>query len=99
MHDITLFGEVRCHKTRFYQSALEERGLAYELAEVDKDPRAAVRLTKLAGSADKFPTFQIKGRKLRNPKLPELEKELARAGLYDPGLIHEERAQRFVGDM
>ena len=31
MHDITLFGEVRCHKTRFYQSALEERGLAYEL--------------------------------------------------------------------
>ena len=59
MHDITLFGEVRCHKTRFYQSALEERGLAYELAEVDKDPRAAVRLTKLAGSADKFPTFQI----------------------------------------
>lgn len=99
MHDITLFGEVRCHKTRFYQSALEERGLAYELAEVDKDPRAAVRLTKLAGSADKFPTFQIKGRKLRNPKLPELEKELARAGLYDPGLIHEERAQRFVRHM
>ena len=78
MHDITLFGEVRCHKTRFYQSALEERGLAYELAEVDKDPRAAERLTKLAGSAGKFPTFQIKGRKLRNPKLPELDKELAR---------------------
>lgn len=42
MHDITLFGEVRCHKTRFYQSALEERGLAYELAEVDKDPRGLV---------------------------------------------------------
>lgn len=42
MHDITLFGEVRCHKTRFYQSALEERGLAYELAEVDKDRKSVV---------------------------------------------------------
>lgn len=99
MHDITLFGEVRCHKTRFYQAALEERGLAWEMAEVDKDAEAAARLAKLAGSADKFPTFQIKGRKVRNPKLPELDKELARAGLYDPGLIHDERAQRFIRHM
>lgn len=99
MHDIMLFGEVRCHKTRFYQAALEERGLAYEMAEVDKDKEAAARLAELAGSADKFPTFQIKGRKVRNPKLPELDKELARAGLYDPGLIHDERAQRFIRHM
>ena len=27
MADITLFGETRCPKTRFYQAALEERGL------------------------------------------------------------------------
>ena len=57
MADITLFGETRCHKTRFYQAALDERGLDYELAEVDKDAEAARRLTELAGSADKFPTF------------------------------------------
>ena len=25
MADITLFGEIRCHKTRFYQAALDER--------------------------------------------------------------------------
>lgn len=99
MYDITLFGEVRCHKTRFYQAALEEHGLAYEMAEVDKDAEAAARLKELAGSADKFPTFQIKGRKLRNPKLPDLDKELARAGLCDPGLIHNERAQRFIRHM
>ena len=51
MADITLFGEVRCHKTRFYQAALEERGLDYELAEVDKDADAARRLASLAGWA------------------------------------------------
>ena len=50
MADITLFGETRCPKTRFYQAALEERGLDYEMAEVDKDPDAARRLTDLAGS-------------------------------------------------
>ena len=98
MADITLFGETRCHKTRFYQAALDERGLDYELAEVDKDAEAARRLTELAGSADKFPTFQIRGRKLRNPLLPDLDKELARAGLYDPGLIHDERSQRLTVD-
>ncbi|HRK66974.1 MAG TPA: N-acetyltransferase [Hyphomonas sp.] len=99
MAEITLFGEVRCHKTRFYQAALAERGLDYELAEVDKDAEAARRLTELTGSADKFPTFQIKGRKLRNPLLRDLDKELARAGIYDPGLVHDERAQRFIRHM
>lgn len=99
MHNITLFGEVRCPKTRFYQAALEERSLPYEMAEVDKDPNAGERLTALTGSAAKFPTFAIKGRKVRNPKLPELDKELARAGLYDPGLIHDERSQRFIRHM
>ena len=96
MNDITLFGETRCAKTRHYQAALEERGIAYELAEVDKSEAAADRLTTLAGSADKFPTFEIKGRKLRNPSLPDLDKTLARAGLYDPGLVHDEKSQRFV---
>jgi len=97
--EITLFGEIRCPKTRFYQTALEERGLDYELAEVDKDDLAALRLVELTGSTTKFPTLQIKGRKVRNPKLPELDKELARAGLFDPGLIHDKCSQRFVRHM
>ena len=99
MSEITLFGEVRCPKTRFYQAAMDERGLAYEMAEVDKDADAARRLTALTGSADKFPTFEIRGRKLRNPKLPELDKELARAGLFDPRLVHDETSRRFVRHM
>jgi predicted GNAT family acetyltransferase len=97
--DITLFGEIRCPKTRFYQDALVERGLEYEMAEVDKDADAARRLVVLTGSADKFPTFEIKGRKVRNPKLRDLDKELARAGLYDPGLVHDEHSQRFIRHM
>lgn len=96
MPDITLFGQLRCHKTRYYRNALEERGLAYEMAETDKDEEAARRLSELTGSADKFPTFLIKGRKLRNPRLPELDARLARAGLYDPGLIHDETGRRFL---
>lgn len=99
MADITLFGELRCHKTRFYRDALEQRGLDFEIAEVDKDSDAARRLTELTGSASKFPTFLIKGKKLRNPRLHELDAHLARAGLYDPGLIHDETSQRFLRHM
>ena len=97
--DITLYGETRCHKTRHYQAALEERGLEYKLAEVDHDQQAADRLTALAGAADKFPTFEIKQRKLRNPSLPDLDKALARADLFDPGLVHDPKGQRFIRHM
>jgi arsenate reductase-like glutaredoxin family protein len=97
--DVTLFGETRCAKTRFYRAALVERGVAFELAEVDKDQIAAQRLVSLTGSAEKFPTLEIKGRKVRNPKLADLDKELARAGLFDPGLIHDETSHRFVRHM
>lgn len=95
-YDVVLFGEIRCPKTRYYQSLLEERGITYEMAEVDKNPDAAERLIALTGSATKFPTFIIKGRKVRNPKPEELDKELARAELYDPGLIHDKISQRFI---
>ena len=97
--DVTLFGEVRCPKTRFYQAALEERAVEYEMAEVDKDPDAAKRLVALTGSAQKFPTFDIRGRKVRNPNLKDLDKELARADLYDPGLVHDTASQRFIRHM
>ena len=35
MTPVTLFGELRCARTRFYQAALDERGVAYEMAEVE----------------------------------------------------------------
>jgi hypothetical protein len=31
MTDITLFGETRCPKARFYQAELDERGLPHEM--------------------------------------------------------------------
>jgi hypothetical protein len=97
--DITLFGEVRCVKTHIYQAALDQRGITYEMAEVDKDVDAATRLAAIAGCADKFPTLEIKGKKLRNPSLPDLDKALARADLYDPSLIYDTKSQRFVRHM
>lgn len=97
--DVTLFGKLRCNKTRFYQAELEARGIVFELAEVDKDTDAARRLTELAGDPNKFPTLEINGRKVRNPTLPDLEKELARSGLYDPGLVHDTKSQRIIRHM
>ena len=96
MDSIILFGTRDCHKVRFYMDALQGRGLAFRLAEVDRDAEAARHLTELTGNADRFPTLLIAGRKLRNPSLIDLDKALARAGLHDPGLVHDEKGQRLV---
>lgn len=96
MSDITLFGCTDCRKTDFYRQALAEREVEYEFADVHEDEDAARRLVALTGSASKFPTFEIAGRKLRNPVLPELDKALARAGAYDTGLVHDVAGQRFL---
>ena len=97
--DVILFGERGCRKVQYYANVLQERGIDYCLAAIDEDPKAAERLAALFDGALKFPTLLIKGRKIRNPKLSKLDKELARAGLYDPGLIHDERSQRFIRQM
>ncbi len=36
---------------------------------------------------------------MHNPSLPELEKALARADLFDPGLVNDKKSQRFVRHM
>jgi len=41
----------------------------------------------------------LAGKKLRNPSTKTLEEELARAGLIDGGLIHDERSRRFIRRM
>ena len=41
MQYVTLFGELRCPKTRLYQALLDERGLDYKLTKVDCDEAAA----------------------------------------------------------
>ena len=57
-----------------------------------------MRLTKLAGSADKFPTFQIRAANCATQSCLNLKGPSPRGSLR-PGLIHEERAQRFVRHM
>jgi predicted GNAT family acetyltransferase len=38
----------------------------------------------------------IAGKRVRNPSLRELDRTLARSGLYDPGVAHEAKSNRFV---
>ena len=95
--DVTIFGRDDCKKARVYQRALEERGVPYHFAAINQDPEAAAALAALyVDGALKAPTLLIKGRRLRNPTIHDLEKVLARADLFDPGLVHEEKSQRFV---
>ena len=69
MPDVILYGTAHCKKTSYYVN--------YRFADVAADSQAAEELVALTGSADKFPTFSIDGRKLRNPSLEKLEKALA----------------------
>ncbi len=75
---VTLYGTAHCQKTLYYRNVLDERRVAYRFADVASDPEAAKELIALTGSAEKFPTFSIGGRKLRNPSLLDLETALTR---------------------
>ena len=97
MTDIILFGDANCHKSRFYEAALKERGLAYVFEDVAQNQNSETKLRALFEDGEvKFPTFVIKGRTIRNPSLKELDKVLAREEIRDPGIIHEPKSQRFV---
>ena len=94
---VCLFGTIDCHKTRFYEDVLRSREIDFVLKDVTRDKAAEDELRTLFSNRQAhFPTFLIAGKKLRNPKLRELERALAHAGIYDPGLINEPRAKRFV---
>ena len=77
MPDVILYGTAHCKKTSYYCDVLDKRRVNYRFADVAADSQAAEELVALTGSADKFPTFSIDGRKLRNPSLEKLEKALA----------------------
>ena len=97
MNIVRVFGARRCHKSRFYEDALCDRGVAYILRDVEEDEDATAELRLLyADGGLKFPTLLIRGKRVRNPTLRDLDRQLAHAGLYDPGVVHEPRAQRFV---
>jgi glutaredoxin/predicted GNAT family acetyltransferase len=99
-HDVRLYGARDCHKSRFYEDALKERNVDYLFRDVEANKEAARELSAIFGSDPaghtKYPTFLIKGKRLRNPRLRDLNRALAHEGLYDPGIVHETPAQRFT---
>ncbi len=68
--------------------------------DVEEDEEAARELRAIFGNDPaghtKFPTFLINGKRVRNPRLRDLDRLLAHEGLYDPGVVHEPQARRFV---
>lgn len=74
---IKLFGHKECHKTQLYRSHLEKKGVQFVFLDVHEDDAAANELRSLYTTAKlNFPTILIGTKKLRNPKLEDLDKWL-----------------------
>ena len=83
MHpNIKLFGAERCHKTRHYQSFLNNLNLEYLFLDVETNEDYAEELRDLYENRKlNFPTITIEEKKLRNPSDKELLKWLTKLGL------------------
>lgn len=76
---IILFGAQRCHKTQFYQSYFKDKNLDFEFFDVEKDEMAASRLRSLYTTGKlNFPTILVGEKRLRNPRIKDLEKRLGK---------------------
>ncbi len=81
--DIRLYGAARCHKSRFYQKYLADKGICVKFLDVEKDRTAARELHGLYSSGKlNFPTLVIKGKKLRDPSMRELDRWLIKKGAH-----------------
>ncbi|MEL7427252.1 MAG: glutaredoxin family protein [Bacteroidota bacterium] len=79
--EIKLYGAAHCHKTRYYQELLREKGLDFAFLDVEENEAAADELRALYTTGRlNFPTLLIDGKKLRNPSLLDLEKWLSKKG-------------------
>ena len=74
---IKLYGAKHCHKTQYYQAFLDKTGLAYNFLDVEENADYAQELRNLYENQKlNFPTITIGKKKLRNPKIEELQKWL-----------------------
>ncbi|MBL4813844.1 MAG: N-acetyltransferase [Rhodobacteraceae bacterium] len=82
---VMLNGTAQSSETQAYVDALNARNVEFIFAETGSDPS--------------MPVIEIAGKTLRNPTFDELDIELARAGLYDLGLIHNKLDQAYLRHM
>ena len=66
--DIRLYGTEGCHKTQYYKTFLDKKGLEYTFLDVEANESFAQELRNLyANKKLNFPTITIGKKKLRNP--------------------------------
>lgn len=96
-HDLIVLANGHCDKAQKIADFLTENGLEFHHVDLDADgdARRTYGVYFNDGMA-KAPAIVIKGKAFRNPNDKELVKRLARAGLYDAGLVHDEHSQRFI---
>lgn len=75
--DIKLYGTERCHKTQYYKSFLNQKGLDFSFRDVEENDVFAEELKGLYENRKlNFPTITIGTKKLRNPSDKDLNKWL-----------------------
>ena len=75
--EIKLYGTERCHKTQYYKTFLNQKGLNFSFLDVEKNNEYAEELRQLYENRRlNFPTITIGSKKLRNPTDKELTKWL-----------------------
>ena len=75
--EIKIYGTARCHKTQYYRKYFAAKGLAVVFLDVEQNEAYAAELRSLYESGKlNFPTLVIDGKKLRNPRSEEIEKQL-----------------------
>lgn len=76
---ITLYGALRCNKTRFYIDYFQKKNIAIKFLDVEENEQHAVSLRNLYENRKlNFPTITIFDKKLRNPSIAEIEKWIAK---------------------
>ncbi len=74
---IKLFGSKDCHKTKFYRDYLNEKCVQFIFVDVLNDSKGATELRALYENKKlNFPTLLIGTKRLRNPKLKDVDKWL-----------------------
>ncbi len=77
---ITLYGSEKCHKTQFYLAYFADKLIDVEFKDVLKFETFGQELRALYVNGKlNFPTLLINGKKLRNPRVQEIEKWLSKS--------------------
>lgn len=97
---VAIYGNGHCHRAELYQEEMEKRGVKHVLYDIDSDENARLGLeSHYDDGVAKAPAIVIAGTLYRNPSMRHLDKFLAHEGVYDPGLVHDEKQQRYIRHM